>query len=137
MPEEILDLIYLTSTLILLFATERCAGSSHWFDVHHPSDLLRLLSSNIQFPALCRPGSGHIILNFILTGLKHLLNPKTRQSSSKINLVMTVIIYHLNKCHGIGYCCQQYLILNSMLSQAENNLWWNLLKTSPTHSKPP
>lgn len=130
---------YTSSTLIpiLLCATELCASSSQWFGFHHPSDLLGSLSSNTQFHALCRPGSGRIILTLLLAGLKHLLNPETGQSGSIMNLLMTVIFYHPNKCHGVGCCCQQYFILNSTFSQAENSSRCNLLEISPIHCKAP
>ena len=137
MLEEILYLIYLTLIPILLFAIELCAGSSQWFGFHHPSDLLGPLSSNTWFHALCHLGSGSIILNLFLASLKHLLNPVTQQSGCIINLLITVIIYHPNKCHGIGCCYPQYLTLNSVLSQAKNNLWWNLLATPPIHGRSP
>lgn len=98
-------------------------------------DHLGPLSSNTWFQALCHLGSGSVILNLFLARLKHLSNPVTKQSGWKMNLLITVIIYHPNKCHGIGYCYQQYLIVNSILSQSKHNLWWKLLETLPIHGR--
>lgn len=105
-----------------------------WFPPF-PWDHLGPLSSNTWFQALCHLGSGSIILNLFLAILKHLLNPVTKQSGWKMNLLITVIIYHPNKCHGTGYCYQQYLILNSILSRSKHNLWWKLLETLPIHGR--